>query len=88
VDVLHFSDTGRTLVLNVTNAEILMDLFGDDPSKWEGNRTTLFLAPYGNEGKLGVRLRAADAPAPGNTRETAVKAAAASKPPFDDEIPF
>jgi hypothetical protein len=90
VDVLHFSDTGHELVLNMTNAEILMDLFGDEPDTWEGKRITLYLAPYGNEGKLGIRIRAADTPAPENAREEtpAPKRAAATKPPFDDEIPY
>ena len=57
VDVLHFEDTGQTLVVNVTNAELLMKAFGEEPSEWKGKRITLFLAPYGSEGKQGIRVR-------------------------------
>ena len=32
-DILNFSDTGKQLSLNQTNAEFLLDTFGDDPEK-------------------------------------------------------
>ena len=46
-DVLCFEDTGRQLVLNVSNAETLIALFGDEPNNWAGRRVTLYLGSYG-----------------------------------------
>jgi hypothetical protein len=62
VDILNFSDTARQLQLNVTNAEILLEVFGDDPETWGGKAVTLFLAQYEYKGetKLGIRLKRAD----------------------------
>jgi hypothetical protein len=89
VDVLNFIDTGRQLQLNQTNAEFLLDEFGDDPMAWEGKRVTLFLAEYEyrNEKKLGIRLKLPNGPV-----DTALPAPPkqAAPPPsdMDDEIPF
>ena len=59
LDILNFSDTGKQLSLNQTNAEFLLDAFGDDPEKWRGKNVTLYLAPYTYEGetKQGIRLK-------------------------------
>jgi hypothetical protein len=81
MDILCFTDTGRQLQVNVTNGETLIGLFGDDPDKWGGQRVTLYLAPYGKEGKLGIRLKAAT----GNGPTLPVRSRAAE---MDDEIPF
>jgi hypothetical protein len=89
VDVLHFKDTQRQLQVNVTNAEKLMDLFGDEPDKWAGKSVCLFLQTYGTEGKQGIRIRTAGSPVnAGNgpaTREIASRPATVE---MDDEIPF
>ena len=37
-DVLCFEDTARQFVLNVTNAETLLTVLGDDPNKWAGRQ--------------------------------------------------
>src|SRR5262249_29420648 len=58
-DILCFEDTGRQLILNVTNAETLIALFGDEPNAWAGRRVTLFLGTYGKENKPCVRVKAA-----------------------------
>src|SRR5262249_52754491 len=59
IDILNFSDTGRQLSVNQTNAEFLLDIFGDDPEKWAGQRVTLYLTEYEyqKEKKLGIRLK-------------------------------
>jgi len=57
-DVLHFSDTGKRLILNVTNSDTLMDLFGDQPADWPGKHVTLYIGGYGKDNKPCVRLKA------------------------------
>jgi hypothetical protein len=57
-DILCFADTGRQLVVNVSNAETLITLFGDEPNNWAGRRVTLFLGSYGKDNKPCVRVRA------------------------------
>jgi hypothetical protein len=83
IDILHFTDTGKQLAVNATNGDILLDAFGE-PENWPGQRITLFLAPYGKEGKLGIRVRKVGAAAPTN----APLPTPISQPPFDDEVPF
>ena len=72
IDILEFEDSQRQLQLNVTNAETLITLFGDEPERWSGKRITLYLAPYGRENKLGIRIKAATAAngPPALTRQT------------------
>jgi hypothetical protein len=64
-DILNFVETGKQLTLNQTNAEFLLDNFGDEPATYEGKRVVLFLAEYTYEGKkgTGVRLKLPGAPA-------------------------
>jgi hypothetical protein len=80
VDVLHFTDTRKQLQVNLTNGELLMEMFGDEPATWPNNLVTLYLAPYGKEGKLGIRVKKPSANTP---RPPAITSA-------DDfgEIPF
>jgi hypothetical protein len=91
IDILYFSDTNKSLQVNVTNAEILMNLFGDDPLDWPDHKVTLYLAPYGKEGKLGIRLRKPDT-APSNTSAAPTTTTSIALPDrradMDDEIPF
>jgi hypothetical protein len=90
VDVLNFSDTARQLQLNQTNAEFLLDAFGDDPQTWGGKPVTLYLAEYEFKGekKPGIRLKQANTAA---AEASATKARARltdGKAAMDDEIPF
>ena len=94
-DVLYFENTDKRLVLNLTNSETLIALLGDDPTTWPGQPVALFLAPYGREGKLGIRIKTpatqGDAPkptdtsrAPGNgTRQIAARSRSMTKSRFD-----
>jgi hypothetical protein len=91
IDILHFADTPQQLQVNITNADLLMDAFGDDPALWPGERITLFLAPYGKEGKLGIRIRKAGTAPPANAREqapTTAPTALSRQRDMEDEIPF
>ena len=58
-DILCFEDTGRQLIVNVTNAEMLIALFGDEPNAWAGRRVTLYRDSYDRDNKPCVRIRAA-----------------------------
>jgi hypothetical protein len=91
-DVLFFEDDGRQLPLNVTNAEKLIELFGDEPEQWSGQKVVLYLGSFGKENKPCIRLRAPDIAVSGNGVRKEATPAVASKtpepPPFDDEIPF
>jgi hypothetical protein len=90
IDILHFVDTPKQLQVNVTNADLLMDLFGDDPASWPGNLVTLYLAEYeyGKDKKrgLGIRVKKPGAGTPSNTFKPPTLSS--STPDFDDQIPF
>ena len=62
VDILNFSDTARQLQINQTNAEFLLDAFGDDPQTYGGKPVTLYCFEYDIKGEkiLGIRLKKAD----------------------------
>jgi hypothetical protein len=90
MDILNFQDPPRQMQLNQTNAEILLDAFGDEPSAWAGKGVTLFLAPYEfkKETKLGIRLRPADAGAAAASAKRAVARRAEIDTEMNDSIPF
>ena len=92
VDILNFSDTARQLQLNQTNAEFLLDAFGDDPQTWGGKPVTLYLAEYDfkkGEKKLGIRLKQADtAAAEASATRARARLADGKAAAMDDEIPF
>ena len=43
--VLYFTKGTKGLILNVTNAETIAQLYGDDTDGWAGQRIALFLQP-------------------------------------------
>jgi hypothetical protein len=90
VDILNFSDTARQLQLNMTNAEFLLDAFGDDPQTWGGTPVTLYLAEYDIKGekKASIRLKRADTAAAEASATRARARLADGKTAMDDEIPF
>jgi hypothetical protein len=91
VDILNFSDTARQLQLNQTNAEFLLDTFGDEPEAWTGKQVTLYGHEYDIRGekKLGIRLKRADAAAAEASAVRAQKRQLTDgKVDMDDEIPF
>jgi hypothetical protein len=80
MDILTFRGTQKQLQMNITNAETLMRLFGDDPANWVGQSITLFLEEY-QLGQWGIRIRAAEATAGNGPVPARVT-------DFGDEIPF
>jgi hypothetical protein len=90
VDILNFSDTARQLQLNQTNAEFLLDTFGDEPEKYAGKAVTLYTFEYDIKGekKLGIRLKRADSQAAEASAAEARVRLAARKNEMDDEVPF
>jgi hypothetical protein len=92
VDILNFSDTARQLQLNQTNAEFLLDAFGDDPKTYPGKAVTLYLAEYDfgkGEKKLGIRLKHADtAAAEASATRARARLADGKAADMNDEIPF
>ena len=99
-DILNFVETGKHLTLNQTNAEFLLDNFGDEPATYEGKRVVLFIGEYTYEGKkgTGVRLKLPGAPAARPSARSGARAAFSNtpaarsgngdKPDPDDTIPF
>jgi hypothetical protein len=90
MDILNFSDTARQFQLNQTNAEYLLEAFGDDPKTWAGKAVTLYLADYEYKGekKPGIRLKRADAAAAEASAAKARARLADGKGDMNDEIPF
>ena len=91
VDILNFSDTARQLQLNQTNAEFLLDAFGDDPQAWGGKPVTLYFVEYDfvkGEKKPGIRLKKADTAAAEASATQARARLTDGKAAMDDEIPF
>jgi hypothetical protein len=100
VDILNFSDTGKQLSLNQTNAEFLLDKFGDDPEKWAGQSVTLHLAEYAYGEKKGqtIRLKLPGTkpaakegtiiPPQGDGAAKTSARSASRKADMDDEVPF
>ena len=86
-DVLYFEDLPKQLVVNLTNANTLIEAFGDDPAYWPGHKVTLYLASYGRSNKQGIRIKPADPPS------TPASNGGGQLPPprshdFDDDIPY
>jgi hypothetical protein len=95
VDVLNFTETGQQLQLNQTNAEFLLDSFGDNPGTYSGKRVTLFLGEYeyNKQKKKGIRPKlpgTADAATQVSARSPNPKADRKPdrKADLKDEIPF
>jgi hypothetical protein len=90
VDILNFTDTARQLQLNQTNAEFLLDAFGDDPQTWGGKPVTLYSFEYDIKGekKPGIRLKKADTAAAEASATRARARLTDGKDAMDDEIPF
>lgn len=78
--ILHFQGLDKGLVLNKTNANTIMGLYGKDTDTWEGKPIGLFTTEVEYQGKqtLGIRIRA-----------KAPKVARAPMPAVsEEEIPF
>ena len=100
--IVYFRGTDMGLVLNITNANNLVDMYGDNTDAWIGKPIVLFMAQVEFRGKTvaGIRvkpvhLRQAVAPAPA---QRTAPANTGDDDPFgisaephdslDDEVPF
>jgi hypothetical protein len=56
--VLYFSGTDKGLVLNVTNANSIKELYGPETNDWRGRAITLYVAKVEYQGKRmdGIRV--------------------------------
>ena len=56
---LYFQGSKTPLVLNKTNANTLVDLYGPETSDWKGKQIELFVVPVEFSGKVtdGIRMR-------------------------------
>ena len=63
--VLHFED-GTAMVLNITNANSIKHLHGDETDLWTGKSITLYMdqVPFRGEIVPAIRVRTAEASAP------------------------
>jgi hypothetical protein len=95
-DVLHFRNDGRELALNGITGRTIAKLHGSESDNWVGRWITLYLDQtvefQGNKGGIRVRDRVPSIGG-GNglalgTATAPATAKPATKPSFDDEIPF
>jgi hypothetical protein len=85
--VLHFKGKDKTLVLNVTNANMVDELLGsDDTDEWIGRRICLYTTKVDFQGKrvLAIRVKAARVEA---AKGRAVKPPPEPEPETDPDIP-
>jgi hypothetical protein len=89
--VLYFGNSTKGLVLNVTNKNVIKELYGSDTDNWEGKPIQLIATTTDFGGKVVdcIRLRPPKAAVASAAAEAAIKA---SEPfagaDLDDEIPF
>jgi hypothetical protein len=98
--VLYFQGTDKGLVLNVTNANSIKDLYGPETNDWRGRPITLYVAKVEYQGKRmdGIRVDPPDtqgaapvrqAPPPPPPPSLPIEDQFASGPELtDDQIPF
>lgn len=81
--VLHFNETDKTLVCNITNLRTIGSAYGDDLDGWAGKEITLFPTEvaFGQKIVPAIRVRVAK-------KGGGKPAFLGGKPEFDDEIPF
>lgn len=86
--VVYFRGKEKGMVLNRTNAEQLVDFFGDESDNWRGKSVKLFaMRVQGPNGPTqGIRLRQASGAA--QAASAAAPAAAPVEEEIDDDIPF
>jgi hypothetical protein len=97
LDIVRFTDSEYSLVLNGPTGKAIASLCGDDTDDWPGNAIALFCDDTvkfkdkdGVEHQGGVRVRPAkpDIAGNGSAATMAKKPAAPERPPFDDDLPF
>lgn len=58
--IVYFQELEKGLVLNKTNAEMIVQLYGDDTDRWAGQRIEMYATPvqYQGQSKMGLRVLA------------------------------
>ena len=88
--VLYFNGGQKGLVLNKTNAQAIVEDYGDDTEAWAGQEIVLFIQKVTFQGKLmpAIRVRTQATPQPVVQRAPAPPAPVPDAAPLDDEIPW
>ncbi len=90
--VLHFNGRKKGLVLNKTNAQVVVEAYGDDTETWKGRDIVLFVDPNVMfQGKVtpAIRVRVPKAaPQPVVQHAPAPPAPEPDAAPLNDEIPW
>jgi len=84
--VLYFKGTGKGLVMNVTNANVIGAAFGRDTDAWKGKQITLYGTTTDFAGKTVDCIRVRPPASPEMKLEA--KPPVDLKAELDDEIPF
>lgn len=58
--IVYFHELEKGLVLNKTNAEMIVQLYGDDTDRWTGQKIEMYATPvqYQGQSKMGLRVLA------------------------------
>jgi len=88
--VLRFKGKNRGLVLNVTNANNIVLMYGDDTETWVGKQVTLFTTFVDFQGRSVEAIRVKPVQPNSSLSPTSPLEHAPAGPhdPLDDEIPF
>jgi len=83
-NVLYFRGKEKGLVLNITNANLISEIYGDEMDNWSGGEIILFEDRVAFQGKIvpAIRVRAVPRKAPVAQKPTT------SEIIGDDDIPF
>lgn len=58
--VMFFKDAKKKMILNITNARIIADMYGDDTDSWQGQTITLYPTTCEAFGKMVDCIRVRD----------------------------
>ena len=87
--VVHFKGKDKTLLLNVTNANMIEELLGtDEMDNWEGSRVCLYVTKVDFQGKRVDAIRVKAAPQRPQTVAPQPPPPPATTELMDDDIPF
>lgn len=82
--VLYFEGKEKGLVLNITNANMISDLYGEEMDSWPGGEIILYEAMVQFQGKMVPAIRVRAVP----RKTTAVRKPTSSEIIGDDDVPF
>lgn len=85
--ILYFMGTDKGMVLNKTNANNIIHVYGDDTEEWHGKEIVLFEAQVDFQGKTVPAIRVRP-PQPKDRVNGTPPSKPEPRPDMDDEIPF